>query len=237
MGLISVWYAQFPVVEHPVRWHVTLRKARPLGKLVQMGTALTIHFVDKDNERRADSARSFLALGHHTEIYADFCELLRHPPRRGIIVAHEAASAGGPSHILATMDRAGISLPLVLASESGEVGQVVDAMTAGAFDYLKLPIESEAVAKLIQRAANDAEGHSLGRRRMIEARTLIDMLSAREREVLHHLVEGGSNKLIARALDISPRTVEIHRANMMQKLGVNHVAAVVRLYLEAQLDD
>lgn len=200
-----------------------------------MGKALTIHFVDEDNERRADSARSFLALGHHAEIYADFCELLRHPPRRGIIVAHEAASAGGTPNILAAMDRAGISLPLVLASESGEVGQVVDAMTAGAFDYLKLPIESEAIAKLLQRAANDAEGHSLSRKRMIEARALIALLSAREREVLHLLVEGGSNKLIARSLHISPRTVEIHRANMMQKLGVNHVAAVVRLYLEAQL--
>ncbi len=199
-----------------------------------MGTALTIHFVDVDNERRANSARLFMALGHHAEIYADFCELLRHPPRRGIIVAHEAASAGGASDILAAMDRAGISLPLVLASESGNVGQVVDAMSAGAFDYLKLPIESEAIAKLLERT-DDAEEHSLVRRRMIEARTLIDMLSTREREVLLLLVEGGSNKLIARQLHISPRTVEIHRANMMQKLGVNHVAAVVRLYLEAQL--
>jgi FixJ family two-component response regulator len=200
-----------------------------------MGTALTIHFVDEDDERRADSARLFMALGHHAEVYADFCELLRHPPQRGIIVAHEAASAGGASDILAAMDMAGISLPLVLASESGEVGQVVDAMAAGAFDYLKLPIESEAIAKMLQRAANNAEEHSLSRRRMIEARALVDMLSTREREVFLLLVEGGSNKLIARSLDISPRTVEIHRANMMQKLGVSHVAAAVRLYLDAQL--
>ena len=71
---------------------------------------------------------------------------------------------------------------------------------------------------------------------MIEARDRISKLSAREREVLDWLAEGSSNKAIARELEISPRTVEIHRANMMNKLGARHAAEAVRLRLEAKLE-
>jgi FixJ family two-component response regulator len=71
---------------------------------------------------------------------------------------------------------------------------------------------------------------------MIEARDRISTLSTREREVLDWLAEGSSNKAIARELDISPRTVEIHRANMMNKLGARHAAEAVRLRLEAKLE-
>jgi DNA-binding CsgD family transcriptional regulator len=70
---------------------------------------------------------------------------------------------------------------------------------------------------------------------MIEARGRIASLSTREREVLHWLAEGSSNKNIARELDISPRTVEIHRANMMAKLGAKHAAEAVRLRIESDM--
>jgi DNA-binding CsgD family transcriptional regulator len=70
---------------------------------------------------------------------------------------------------------------------------------------------------------------------MIEARGRIENLSAREREVLDWLAQGSSNKAIARELQISPRTVEIHRANMMAKLGASHAADAVRLRIEADI--
>jgi DNA-binding CsgD family transcriptional regulator len=74
------------------------------------------------------------------------------------------------------------------------------------------------------------------RRSMVEAQRRIATLSRRERQVLDWLAQGSSNKLIARALDISPRTVEIHRANMMDKLGVQHSAEAVRLQCIAGLE-
>ena len=82
----------------------------------------------------------------------------------------------------------------------------------------------------------EADQHAERRRREVEAQRAIAMLSRREREVLELLSAGCSNKEIARRLDISPRTVEIHRGNMMTKLGAGHAADAVRLWIDAQLD-
>ncbi len=90
---------------------------------------------------------------------------------------------------------------------------------------------------MAQQLLADAGRHSEARRRLVEARQRISALSRREREVLDWLSQGLSNKAIARALEISPRTVEIHRANMMDKLGATHAAEAVRLRLEADYEE
>jgi len=194
-----------------------------------------IHVVDGDSRMRAEAAHLILTMGHHAEVYTDFGELQRHPPQHGIIIAREEAPELSVTGILDMLDRAGIALPLIVASLGGGLRQAVDAIAAGAFDFLQLPFDKLSLDAVLRRVADAAEEHGLIRRRMIEARALIGSLSTREREVLDLLVGGGSNKHIARTLQISPRTVEIHRSNMMQKLGVGHVAGVVRLYLEARL--
>lgn len=85
----------------------------------------------------------------------------------------------------------------------------------------------------ISRAAKEADAFRAQRARAAEARQRISRLSLREREVLDRLADGCSNKAIARDLDISPRTVEIHRMKMMGKLGARHAAEAVRLRIEA----
>ncbi len=202
-----------------------------------MGKALTIHVVDGDARRRVEAARLFLALGHHAEVYADLGELLRHPPNEGVIIAHDGAAPRRAVGLLATLDRAGISLPLIVASESADVCHVVDAISAGAFDYVQLPLDKHGIAVALRKAASCGAEHEKTRKRMIAARAAIRSLSSREREVFDLLVAGGSNKLIARTLAISPRTVEIHRANMMHKIGANHVAGAVRLFFEARFPE
>jgi FixJ family two-component response regulator len=200
-----------------------------------MGQTYTIHFVDRDTRSRADAARQVLALGHHAEVYAGLDELAKHPPRDGIIVAREDAAAGGPREILAKLYAMAIALPLVIASETASVGQIVEAVRAGALDYLQLPVERDQLAAMLERTSALAQSETRVRARMIEARRRLANLSEREREVLQLLIDGGSNKRIARELSISPRTVEIHRANMMQKLGAHHVAEAVQLFFDAQL--
>jgi two-component system response regulator FixJ len=97
-------------------------------------------------------------------------------------------------------------------------------------------LDARRFADSLAQVVSEMTHHGLARRRMIKARTRIANLSTREREVLHWLAEGSSNKAIARELDISPRTFEIHRANMMAKLGAKHAAEAVRLRLESDME-
>jgi FixJ family two-component response regulator len=194
-----------------------------------------IHFVEADMRLRADLARVTFALGHHAEVYADITELAEHPPQRGIVAVRDDG-ADDVGELLDYLADHGICLPLVAMAFDPETSRVVAAIKAGALDYLALPLGPQSLAATLARIGDEAREHAEARRRMIEARNRIGNLSHREREVLDWLARGSSNKTIARELDISPRTVEIHRANMMSKLGAVHAAEAVRLRIEAQLE-
>jgi len=195
-----------------------------------------IHFVEPDMRVRADLARATFALGHHAEVYADIEELADHPPRRGVVAVHDSGMPDGVRDILDFLAGRGIWLPLVAMDEAPVTGNVVAAIKAGALDYLVLPLDEPRLAAMLERIGDEARAHAEARRRMVEARGRIGVLSTREREVLDWLARGSSNKTIARELAISPRTVEIHRANMMSKLGAAHSAEAVRLRIEAKLE-
>ncbi|MFW5633575.1 MAG: response regulator transcription factor [Erythrobacter sp.] len=196
----------------------------------------SLHFIDSSTRHRAELARVGFSLGHHSEVYGDMSELSVHPPREGIIIARDTAEEGGVATILERLSRLGIWLPLIAVDVQPRPGRIVEAIKAGALDYLSLPLDPERFSRCLTRIEKEAEVFGAQRRRMIEARDRIASLSQREREVLDWLAEGSSNKVIARELDISPRTVEIHRANMMTKLGARHAAEAVRLKLEAKLE-
>ena len=201
-----------------------------------MSHKASLHFIDSNSRQRAELARVGFQLGHHSEVYGDLSELSAHPPREGIVIARDAPEEGGVGMILDRLSRQGVWLPLIAVDEQPRPGRIVEAIKAGALDYLSLPLDPDRFDRCLTRIAKEAEVFGAARRRMIEARDRISTLSAREREVLEWLSEGSSNKVIARELDISPRTVEIHRANMMHKLGARHAAEAVRLKLEAKLE-
>lgn len=196
----------------------------------------SLHFIDSSSRHRAELARVGFSLGHHSEVYGDMSELSVHPPREGIIIARDTPEEGGVAMLLERLSRLGIWLPLIAVDVQPRPGRIVEAIKAGALDYLSLPLDPERFSRCLTRIEKEAEVFGAQRRRMIEARDRIASLSQREREVLDWLAEGSSNKVIARELDISPRTVEIHRANMMSKLGARHAAEAVRLKLEAKLE-
>ena len=195
----------------------------------------TLHIVAASSRTRAELARIGFALGHHAEVYSDPSELLHRPPEDGIIIATDEPGEG-VGRIMRSLARRGLWLPVVALSEHPRPRLIVAAMKEGALDYISLPLKVERLSAALARIARDAIAYSRARRRMIAARSRIASLSKREREVLDWLAEGRSNKMIARELGISPRTVEIHRANMMAKLGASHSAAAIRLRVEAQLD-
>ena len=201
-----------------------------------MGHKLFVHFIEADMRMRADLARTTFGLGHHAEVYADLAELCEHPPQHGVIVVRDVEGDGGIAATIEQFEACGIWLPVVAMDEEPHTANVVAAIKAGALDYLALPLEPQRLSAMLERIGDEARDQAEVRRRMIEARGRIDNLSTREREVLDLLAEGSSNKAIARDLQISPRTVEIHRANMMTKLGASHAAEAVRLRIEARLD-
>ncbi|MGN6498508.1 MAG: response regulator transcription factor [Tsuneonella sp.] len=201
-----------------------------------MGHKQVIHFVEPESRVRAELARVAFGLGHHAEVYADTAELLIHPPTDGVLALHVGPGSDSVAEALEQLMREGVWLPLLAMDHAPRTQQVVAAIKAGALDFLPLPLAPARLAQALASVADEAQAHAEARMRMMEARDRIARLSQREREVLDWLTEGNSNKTIARELEISPRTVEIHRANMMSKLGAKHAAEAVRLRLEARLD-
>ena len=196
----------------------------------------TLHIVCGDSRSRAEQARIVFALGHHAEVYGELDELLAHPPHEGIVVAADTGEPGMAAELIHRLGERGIWLPVVLTAHGPNTEQVVAAIKAGVLDYLLLPFEMGGFARRLHAILAEADQHGERRRREVEAQLAISVLSRREREVLELLSAGCSNKEIARRLAISPRTVEIHRGNMMTKLGAGHAADAVRLWIDAKLE-
>lgn len=205
------------------------------AKISGMEQRITMHIVGGDSRSRASQSRLVLAMGHHAEVYSDLVELLDRPPQEGLVIASDNIVEHGIAALLEIFADSGIWIPLVATSEEPGLEEVVQAIQSGALDFLTLPLTESELRRMVAHYHSDAGRHAEARRRLIDARRRIAVLSRREREVLDWLSEGCSNKAIARELDISPRTVEIHRANMMDKLGASHAADAVRMRLEAGL--
>jgi len=197
---------------------------------------LIIHIVDGDSRSRAEQARIAFALGHHAEVYSDLGELLDRPPRDGIVLVRQRAMDVSLGELFEQMGRQGVWLPVIVCAEEPQIESVVSAIKCGVLDYLQLPLEAGRLARSIARVIAEADAHGQARCRRAEARRRVSTLSRRERQVLEWLSRGSSNKVIARELDISPRTVEIHRANMMAKLQAAHAAEAVRVWLQSGLE-
>jgi two-component system, LuxR family, response regulator FixJ len=192
-----------------------------------------VHIIDPDLHRRATIARTVLETGFHAEIYESIDEFIGRPPRDGLILA---APSEAPSFLRMVRDGQ-IELPVVVFSERPDTRQVVEAIQAGALDYLDWPVDRQYLAWVIGRAFDAGSRLIAKARKRSAARKRISLLSARELEVLLLVIAGGSNKSIGGELGISPRTVEIHRGNMMRKLNADSASDAVRIALHAGLDD
>ncbi|MFZ1741305.1 MAG: LuxR C-terminal-related transcriptional regulator [Pontixanthobacter sp.] len=194
-----------------------------------------IHIIDASSRIRGELSRIAFDLGYHAEVYSDLEELTERPLSGGIIVARDDMPSGGIEALMAELTNRGVWLPLIALAELALPDRIVAATKAGALSYLSLPLDIGQFDRTLTAISLEAREFGEARRKLIEARDRISNLSGREREVLDWLTKGLSNKEIARELDISPRTVEIHRAKMMHKLGAHHPAEAVRLRMEAQI--
>lgn len=201
-----------------------------------MDQAITIHIVASSSRERAALARHAYDLGRHAELYENSDELAACAPTDGLVLVCDDEHGGRSQRLIDALASKGCWLPVVVVSEAPTLEHAIAAVKAGALDYIALPFSTKTLASKLATIEAEASTIAAGRRRAIEARRRIEELSRREREVLDLLSNGHSNKLIARELGISPRTVEIHRHNMMQKLDCEHSAAAVRMSVEADLE-
>jgi two-component system response regulator FixJ len=127
----------------------------------------------------------------------------------------------------------GNPMPVIIVTGQGDVQAAVEAMKAGASDFIEKPFSEETLLTMITNACMDAKDQMHQRQRHQLAREKIESLSQRERQVLDGVVEGKSNKMIALALELSPRTVEVYRATIMAKTNTHNLAELVRLAIQA----
>jgi two-component system response regulator FixJ len=135
--------------------------------------------------------------------------------------------------LLKHMKAADSRFPILIMTGHGDVPLAVEAMKLGAVDFLEKPFEDERLTTMIESAIRQAEPAARSEAVTREIVAKIATLSPRERQVMDGLMAGLSNKLIAREYDISPRTIEVYRANVMTKMGASSLSELVRLAMRA----
>ena len=157
-------------------------------------------------------------------------------PKHGCLIADIRMPDMSGLELQEEVTRRHIDLPVIIITGHGDVPLAVQAMKAGAIDFLEKPFSDDMILASVRRAL---EVGSRARGRAAETKAAKDLLSAltpRERGVLDKLVQGRSNKVVAYELGISPRTVEIHRAHIMNKMEASSLSDLVRLVLAAEPD-
>jgi two-component system response regulator FixJ len=135
--------------------------------------------------------------------------------------------------LLRELNNRSFAMPVIVITGHGDIPLAVEAMREGAADFLEKPYDEEALLRSISRSLDAVRSGIAAENTKADILQRISGLSGRESEVMAGLVAGKSNKVIAIELNISPRTVEIYRANVMSKMGADSLPALVRMAIEA----
>jgi two-component system response regulator FixJ len=192
----------------------------------------TVHLIDDDQAVRDSLALLIGTVGLRVQPWADPQAFLAQFDREGIgaIVLDVRMPGISGLSVLDTLVAQGVDQPVIMLTGHGTVEMCRRAFKAGAAEFLEKPVDDEALLEALQSAVRQ---HVRSRQRHQAdraARERFAQLSEREREVLGLIVEGLTNKEIGRALGLSPRTVETHRANLVNKLQAPSLAQLIRHY-------
>jgi two-component system, LuxR family, response regulator FixJ len=154
-------------------------------------------------------------------------------PAKGCVITDIRMPGMTGLQLVRRLQEMGVTLPVIVMTGHGDVPLAVEAMKAGVVDFFEKPFDDEQILEAVRGAmalSGQGEARETERAAIIER---IASLSGREREVLDGLLAGKANKVIAHDLDISPRTVEIYRANLMTKMQAKSLSELVRIALHA----
>jgi two-component system response regulator FixJ len=195
-----------------------------------------VHLVDDDEAIRRSVGFMLKTSGFHVRAYHSGVELLKSASHLepGCILLDIRMPGMDGLEVQAALRDKGISLPVIIMTGHGDVTLAVQAMKAGAVDFIEKPFEKAVLLSAIEHGVERLKKSAASVDRADEAAVRLQALTPREREVLDGLAQGLPNKTIAYDLGISPRTVEIHRANVMSKLGVKSLSEALRIAFAAQ---
>jgi two-component system, LuxR family, response regulator FixJ len=198
-----------------------------------------IYLVDDDDAVRRSAGFMLKTSGFAVEPFASGVEFLKgvEALAPGCILLDVRMPGMDGLEVQRALGERGITFPVIVLTGHGDVNVAVAAMKAGALDFIEKPFEKAVLLAALEEGFAQIERSDRGKARAAEAVLRLNVLTAREHDVLEGLVRGFPNKTIAYDLGISARTVEIHRANLMTKLNVRSLSEALRIAFAAGLGD
>lgn len=195
-----------------------------------------VYVLDDDDEVRDDLTAVVRAAGHVVVSYSrpsQFLEKLDHTTPGTLVLDVRLPEMSG-LELQRHLNRIGSILPVILITHHADIPMVVEAMREGAFDFLEKPVRHQDLLERVSAAIKKDASNRESIRRHADICARFQTLSNREREVLQLVVDGRANKVIALDLGLSERTVEVHRGNIMDKMGAQSLAHLVRMHMIIQ---
>jgi two-component system response regulator FixJ len=196
-----------------------------------MATEPVVHVIDDDDSARDSLAFLLDCAGLEVQTYPSAVAFLDgiSDLAHGCIVTDVRMPEMNGVELVGKLKELGVPDPVIVITGHADVPMAIEAMKKGVSDFIEKPFSDDVILTAVQTALADA-GDRLERQAQQDAiRTRIESLSQREREVLDGLIEGKANKVIAFDLDISARTVEVYRANVMAKMQARSLSELVRM--------
>ena len=197
----------------------------------------SVFVVDDDEGIRESLGLLLETVGQPYELYSSAIEFLDayDANKGGCLVLDIRMPQMSGLDLQENLNEQGSLLPIIFITGHGDIQMAVEAMRRGALDFIRKPFRDQDLLDRI----NEAMAFDAGKRRsMVERQRHLDKIAAlseREREVFHRVAKGEMNKVIAADLGISARTVEVHRSQVMKKLGVRSLAQLVRIKIETEM--
>jgi two-component system response regulator FixJ len=194
-----------------------------------------VHIVDDDEAVRQSLAFLLSSAGHAVRLYDSAAAFLSGLAgvKKGCLITDIRMSGMSGLELLQALQAKACGLPAIVITGHGDIPLAVEAMKAGAVDFIEKPFDDTAILNAVKAALEREDAGEGGDREAIAAR--VASLSERERQVLEGLIAGHPNKTIAYDLGISPRTVEVYRANLMAKMEASSLSELIRMAILAKV--
>ena len=195
-----------------------------------------VYLVDDDASVRRSVSFMLKTSGHRVQTYESGDELLQAAKRLsdGCILLDIRMPGKDGLETQEALRKLGVALPIIIMTGHGDISLAVRAMKAGAVDFIEKPFDTDVLLSALREGFNRLSRSAATGERKKDAEVRLRALTPRELDVLEGLAKGLPNKTIAYDHGISPRTVEIHRANLMTKLGVRSLSEALRIAFAAQ---